>query len=372
MSFKSSRLLMRLDADIAAATDPVALDCLRAERASYLARQGDLDEAAQVLDAIRLRHAGRPHAALNAWVSLAEGLVIHFTDLDPRSRDKLLRAYAISTFADLKPIRAQAAAWLAQAELLAGNAESLATHARTALDLAADGAPSAALRIHLVIGMALHLADRLDAAQPWYEQARRAASELGDTPAVGALLSNSTWLQAWNWRLAPPSDADPEATAQQIRRLVMNAESSLSFDRMAGTTGLQNLGPLLRGFVAAIEGDDALALTHYEHALAGTNGAGRPIKSMVSVFRADHAACLARLGRLDDARTQLGLIEAAGVAAERADCRVLIGERLADVHVLLGRSDAAARWRDLAETARIDHAAYRERLVEALAKEQIH
>ena len=96
MSIAPSRLLSRLDAQIAAASDPFAADCLRAERAGYFARQGRFDEAKTVLTTLRERYDAQPRALMSAWLSLAEGLMSYFSDMGPLARDKVHRAYAIS------------------------------------------------------------------------------------------------------------------------------------------------------------------------------------------------------------------------------------------------------------------------------------
>ena len=88
MTLTPSRLLTRLDADIAAASNPFRADCLRAERAGYLARQGHVDEAKTELAALHRRHDARPNAEMSAWLSLAEGLLSYFNDRGLAATDK--------------------------------------------------------------------------------------------------------------------------------------------------------------------------------------------------------------------------------------------------------------------------------------------
>ena len=128
-----SRLLSRLDADIAAVTQPLAADCLRCERAAYLARLGDLDQATRELAAVQQRHRAHPQAAISAWLSLADALVSHYTDMGPLARDKMKRAYAMSAAAGMKPLQALSAAWLAHLDYLRMDAPAMARHAAEAL-----------------------------------------------------------------------------------------------------------------------------------------------------------------------------------------------------------------------------------------------
>src|SRR5689334_20518392 len=94
-----SRLLNHLEAAIAAAGYTVQADCLRAERAGLLARQGQLAEARAVVSALQSQYAAQPHPAVSAWLSLSEGLVSYFSDLNRAARDKVSRAYALSAAA---------------------------------------------------------------------------------------------------------------------------------------------------------------------------------------------------------------------------------------------------------------------------------
>ena len=67
-----SRLLARLDAQIAVADGSVAAACLRARKATYLARQGREQEAAAIVATIREAFGKVPNAEVTAWVSLVE------------------------------------------------------------------------------------------------------------------------------------------------------------------------------------------------------------------------------------------------------------------------------------------------------------
>ena len=91
----TSRLLTRLDAAIAAANHPVKADCLRAERAGYLARVGRLDEARQTLSSLHMQYASHPNALMSAWLAL-DGLLSDYSDSNQMARDKMRRATPLS------------------------------------------------------------------------------------------------------------------------------------------------------------------------------------------------------------------------------------------------------------------------------------
>ena len=90
------RLQDRLNEVIAQQRDSVDGDCARAELACYFVRQGHFEQAATALDALRRRYEDRPHPAISTWLSLADGLRSHFSEMGVSARDKMRRAHAIS------------------------------------------------------------------------------------------------------------------------------------------------------------------------------------------------------------------------------------------------------------------------------------
>ena len=110
----ASPLLASIDARMAATQDPLDAICLRVERAGLLARQGDLDEARAELALLQALHERRRHPLVSAWLHLADGLVLHFTNQSAAARDRMLRSLALSTAIQSRPVQALSAAWLAQ------------------------------------------------------------------------------------------------------------------------------------------------------------------------------------------------------------------------------------------------------------------
>ena len=109
-----SRLLRALEIRIAKCRDPLQNTCLRAEKAALLARQGQLEQARAELAAIHARYDRQPNAVVSAWVSLAEGLIVYFSNLGVAAIDKIKRSLALSEAVGARPIQALSAAWLAQ------------------------------------------------------------------------------------------------------------------------------------------------------------------------------------------------------------------------------------------------------------------
>ena len=122
---KTSRLLVRLDAQIEGARTPIEADCKRAERACYLARTGRIADAQAVVADLHQRYGLRPHIEVSVWVHLAEGLIGHFSQVDPTARQKIQRAKALCTAANLKHMQALTSAWMASMEYARLNMDAM-------------------------------------------------------------------------------------------------------------------------------------------------------------------------------------------------------------------------------------------------------
>ena len=231
-----SRLLSQLDARITATSDPFAADCLRAERACYLARQGHFNEVNAVLLDLRRRYELSPHAAISSWLNMAEGLLSHFSNMGSLARDKFRRAFAMSAAAGLRPLHALSAAWLANMDYHQEDIVSMVRHVAQSLQLADGAHHSARSRANLVVAHAYHLAGRLDLALPWYACARRHASAEGDDATIGALMHNMTWLRAANARQAMFTGVG-NAYSRAGEHALIGAESTWNFEQLVDRNG---------------------------------------------------------------------------------------------------------------------------------------
>ncbi|MBK6865634.1 MAG: hypothetical protein IPG91_20045 [Ideonella sp.] len=232
-----SRLLSALDARIARTRDPLQNDCLRAERATLLARQGRLDEARAELDRIRARHAAKPNAVVTAWVCLGEGMVVYYGSLGIAARDRFLRALALSEAAHARRVVALSAAWLAQMDFATQDFAALSRHLPHALKYAEPDQHSALSRACLVAAEAFHWAERFDLAMPWYARARHHATFEGDESMLSALMHNMAWLRVAEYRRREVAGELGHAEARQAK---LSAESIAQFDGMVGIGVLED------------------------------------------------------------------------------------------------------------------------------------
>ncbi|HET9821528.1 MAG TPA: hypothetical protein VFQ16_06865, partial [Burkholderiaceae bacterium] len=177
-----SRLLAKLDAAIKAADTPLAAQCLRAERAALLARQGQLERARGVIDELQAQLAWQPHnPLLRGWITLAEGLHDYYSVIGREAQPTLEQAYSHAReVPGARRLQALTAAWLANMAFANDDMARMAALIREALELAEPQDHGARARAALVAGYAFHFAGCNDAAQRWYEASRRHAIAEGD------------------------------------------------------------------------------------------------------------------------------------------------------------------------------------------------
>lgn len=334
-----SRLLTRLDAAIAAASHPVKADCLRAERAGYLARLGRLDEARQVLSSLHMQYASQPNATMSAWLALGDGLLGYFSDMNQMARDKMRRAYALSGAARELQLHAIAAAWLSLMDFVHYDLDALGRHVAEALQFAAPDNHAALSRVSLLIAQCYHFACRLDLAQPWYAKARQHATAEGDDTTLGAVIHNMAWLHANQSRQTMLSGAT-DSTAM-TRQAALGAQSSLNFETFLGVSSLESLMPMLRAQVLSLQGEWAAALALYDAHLDEAVAQG--LDRMQPNLRAEMAWCHLQLGQLEAARAEARAAVAALSDTCHIDDRAATHSRLAKVFEALGDGEAAAR-----------------------------
>jgi tetratricopeptide (TPR) repeat protein len=334
----ASRLLSRLDADIAAAKHPLKADCLRAERAGFLARQGHLDEARQVLSSLHMQYAANPHAVMSAWLSLGEGLLSHFSDLAPAAHDRMRRAYALSGAARDMKLHALSAAWLAHMDYTQYDFDAMVRHVGEALTLSDAADHGVRTRACLVVAQAYHFGGRYDLAQPWYTKSRQHAATDGDEATLSALMHNMAWLHASHAR---QQTLTASGTGGVTPQMLMSAESTGNFDVLVGTASLDALLPILRAQILSLQGKCADALVLYDQHMAQAMVQG--LARMQGSLRADMAWCRLQVG---DERRAMQDARAAAQATEHEtdlDDRAAAHSRLARVFAELGEAGTAER-----------------------------
>jgi len=333
-----SRLLTNLDTAIAAATQAVQADCLRAERAGLLARQGQIAEARAVLSALQAQYARQPDVSVSAWLSLAEGYVSYFSDLNRNARDKISRAYALSAPARDTRLRALSLAWLAHMDYVDHDLEPMARHIAECFELAEPEHHAAQARGCLVTAMSYHFGGRFEAAQPWYAKARQHANAEGDEAMLGAVMHNMAGLLADESRQTVLRGVEDDAAT---RRAMLGLESIRNFNLLVGTESLNALVPLLRAHVSSLQGRCADAVALYEAHFS--DGLLQGLDRKRAFLGADLAWCRLQLGQTEQSLKDALAAEVALPHDHDVDDRAAAHSRLAQVFSQLGQAEASAR-----------------------------
>jgi len=357
----ASRLLARLDAQIAAASNPVVAACLRARKATYLARQGREQEAAAIVTTIREAFGKTPNAEVTAWVSLVESLIQFYGNPGPMALDRLRRADALSRANNHPELVALCAAWLAHMEFNDRQMVPMVAHAAQALRLAQPTHHATLARVSLVVADALHFAGRFDLARPWYASVRDHALAEGDDAMISAMLHNIATFRANNVRLANAFGGDQTLQAAQA---LMEAESTRNFDLGIGTASLTLFVPLLRAQLLTVQGSYAEALPLFDNNLEHASEQG--LRRLKANFYADRALCNLRLGLIEPARQDIGSALGCESAACDPDDRATMNAQVAGLLDELGDPKAAAAHRELADAHLGIHTAAQRELLEQI------
>jgi hypothetical protein len=359
---RRSKLLIRLDAEIAQLRPGLQADCKRAERAAYHARLGQLAGARAEIVALRHIYDSQPNVAISAWLNLVGGLVSHFSEINSGARQLMLRAHALSAASNERHLQALSAAWLSHLDYLQPNVLSMANYAKEALLISTPLDHSIRSRVSLVIAQAYHLAARLDLAMPWYLVAHDHAIAEGDDTTVSAIMHNMAWLRAQRLRASECGLAPPLSPVEE--HALSGTDSTASFDLLIGSTSWPAGLNILRAQILTVRGEYALALQLFETELEKVLVGG--LARLQADFLADRAWCKVQLQRreaaLADAEKAEGNINAMGSFDDIA----LTSMRLAQVFDNLGLHERAGHRRSLATTAWAGHVSMQHDILQAL------
>jgi hypothetical protein len=367
MSRPRSRLLASLEAAIKAAANPIEAQCLRAERAALLARQGQLERAQGVIDELNAQLAWQPNnTLLRAWIVLAEGLHGYYSVIGRGAAQTIAMAYDLARDCGdgvgATRLRATAAAWLANMAFANDEMPRMAALVREALDCAASEHHGARARASLVAGYAYHFAARPERAQHWYEASRRHAIAEGDEAHLSALMHNQAWMRASQARMALlfESAIDPVA----VTHALMGAESIGHYDAGIGTASLGSLVPVLRAQVLTAQGRWAEALDLFAVNFDGAMTEG--LKRVAACLLADRAWCEWNQGQAERARALAGAAEQALGEPIDGDDRAMALARLAQLNEAMGSASVAARQRDESRLLYENHRSHQREIAQQL------
>ena len=357
-----TRLLDRLDSQIAQAEEVFERECLKSRRAAVLARHGQFAEARFALAGLRSQSQRLRNPVLSAWVAFVDGLIEHCESLAPTARSKFKRAHELASAAGDAELHALCAAWLAMADFNASDVEATVAHAQEALRVAPADSHAARARAALVVASAWRVAGDDERAIPWYKVARQHAATEGDVSLVSVLLHNMAAFQAGRISLEGAFERADLADAQ---RVLLEAESTGNYDAGVGNAQLLAEVPLLRAQLMTVLGQYDAAIALFDAQLPRARSEGQVHRE--ARFLADAVFAEVKLGRLDEAVKRLRAINAVLPLMTEHDDVAATHARLAVATRALGRAEQAEVHEAQAAAALDLHRAEQRRWATALA-----
>ncbi|HEV8689851.1 MAG TPA: hypothetical protein VGQ91_06120 [Ideonella sp.] len=357
----ASRLIERLDGEIAAATGPLQREYLKAERAGALARLGLLADARFALAGLRTQNQRHKDGLLAAWIHLVDGQVDHFDTIAPQAREKFGRALEQAQAVDHAPMQALASAWLVTCAFNASDVPALTRHASVALSLAEPQHHAALARVGLILADAYRWCGDEANSQTWYLRARTHASADGDSSMISVMLHNISTMRSGQIGLA---DAFGRADLELARKALLEAESTANYDWGTGVASLSAMVPVIRAQLLVVLGrfEDAARLFDDHLERASNEGMAHREPRLL----ADRAWCHVKLGKVSQALADARAAEAGVSGQQDPDDRAAAYARLARIHRHGGRDTVADQLQALADGALTEHEAMQQRMRQAL------
>lgn len=360
----ASRLIERLDASIAGQGSPYPRECLKAERAAALARQGLLDEARSALVGLRTQNRRYRKPLLQGWVHYVDGLVDHFDSMSRGARDKFVNARQQAELAGNKRLQGLAASWIANCDFNLRRYDDMHDALVQAVDCATAEDHGTLARANLVRADASRYAGLDDAiVTPLYTEVHRHCVADGDTAMISAMLHNRSLLQT---TLLVLDEVFGSPRQEEQLRTLKELESTGNLDRGLGNDALSFKVPLLRAelCVTLHRWGEAVALfnTHVEQL-------GQQYSKRLTATYLAHRAW--SLWQLDDRHKALDDAEqAASLIRQDADFddQAIAHGRLAMLFEAAGLEDRGRTHRRLAQAALVSFREDQAKLVAALQK----
>lgn len=352
-----SRFLNSLESQIARSSGIVTPQ-LRAERAAYFARAGQVDEALEELASIRRECSTLSDSRLSAILNFAEGLCHYYNDFSPVAWDRFKRARALAQMGGHTDVAGRALSWLSLLAYSAHRPDEMCRYIDDCVDELRCRDSTALARTSLTIAMALHAANRFDLAMRWYRRAHLFAVDTRDEAMISAMLHNMAALWLTNSRNAalggPPS-------SDRSRQALLGAISSFNFDDLVESTALGVLKPLLEAQLCSLESDFPRAVELYNK--SEEEFPVEAVHNWASWMVADRVWCRLQCGVEADAIDILEAIEASLDKVNQVDEQAATLARLAMCWQSLGQ---AARARPLFERAKACWQQFEEFQIEVL------
>lgn len=195
-----SMYVNKLNEQISVAADIASKCCLRAERAAYLARLGELQIANQEIQSLRELNATLRNGEVSIYISIADGIYCYYGDMTVGAYDKFQRARVLSVALGQRDLLAKSACWLALIEYGAQAFERMFGLMEESVTNLGSDDPSTLARLAMLVAQTIHLGNRFELASSWYRLAHIHASLASDSVSISALLHNMASIWTTNVR----------------------------------------------------------------------------------------------------------------------------------------------------------------------------
>lgn len=331
-----SRLLKRLDAEIAASTAMSSqVACLKVQRALLLVRHGLTEQAHTELAALHQLAWLHPHPALGAWLHFADGLMSYFADFSSSAHEKIERAQAIAKSIGAHQLNALSTAWLAQLAYVRHDLPATLQHARDCDALAELSDHGARFRLCTVLALAHHFAANDELGKLWFTKAREHALAEGDDASLSALIYNMAEVRTTAARHRSFSVGHAGEAS-----MLLGVDSIKHYDAAVGGSVRSDLTSILRAQSLTVEGDFVQARALFEIYLPMAISAG--LAQWGCRLWADLAWCSVNTGHAEQALKQAQAAEMELVSPCDVDDRACTHSRLAQIYAALGTAKTAA------------------------------
>lgn len=343
-------LVVRLEAELSTAIDPVDRALLTVQIACYQARIGEFESAESKRVELRKEFGTGQSACVSIMIMCLEGLLLYFKDLDPAARDRLLRANVLSVACNERALVALTSAWLSHIDFNQGRYDSMANALAKCFESMEADDGTASCRAALVLGDAFTFTNNVDQAKAWYEHARVTANRIGDQAAVGAITYNRAALHVASGRvrrLTAPLDSS------ETRFIDAEVRSAINYQYVARLISLDHLLRSSSIGVLMLEERFEQACLAIDEVVASSKVPKDSAE--LALLYADQAHCLARLGRFSDAAIPAKAATAISTNRFDADDRAVIFGALGDYSLACGEASSATRWKKSCQVALEEH-----------------
>lgn len=245
-----SQLLVRLERELATATNPEIRAQLSAEIACNLARLGRVKDAKDCVLELRRVFGEGQSPQVSLWIMLAEGLIYFYEEFNPLALDRIARAQVLGLALRYKKFAALVSAWKAHIEFEISDLDSMRKSLATAIEHVEANDHDAMARIAIVLSNTSMLCGKREEAQRWFLRGRDHAIKNGDQASIEALLYNRA---GYHFALLRVEQCLGAPTAEEIKIVRMEMDSATNLQILTKNAAMASQIPLCDARLLIIE-----------------------------------------------------------------------------------------------------------------------